>query len=69
MKWSSPSAGIEDKFWEGILPAYFEPDIDFNGTIDGDSAWAYSADHWEIEWQIPLDSGDVLDINVFPGSR
>ena len=67
-KWSSAWGGFEDLFWEGVLPAWFEPDRDYNGSIDGRAAWDYYADHWEIEWKLPLDSSDELDINVVAGT-
>jgi hypothetical protein len=50
-----------------FLERDWELDEKFGGTNDGLVCGDYHKDHWDIECQIPLNSGDRYDMRVQPG--
>jgi hypothetical protein len=62
--WSNAQS-FQDFFYTGI-----EWSVDFTagGTVDGRASGAWSDDHWEIEFEVPLSSGDPFDLDITTGN-
>jgi len=62
--WSG-SQSLQDFFYNGTE---WSSDLNYGGTLDGKAYGSWISDHWEIEIEIPLSSGDHLDLDVTTGN-
>ena len=56
---------IQDLFYNG---SEWSSDLNYGGTLDGRAYGSWISNHWEIEFEIPLSSGDALDLDITPGN-
>jgi hypothetical protein len=62
--WSSAQS-LQDFFYNGIE---WSSDVTYGGTVDGRASGSWIDDHWEIEFKIPMSSGDPFDLDITTGT-
>lgn len=63
--WSG-SQSLQDLFYNGTE---WNSDLNYGGTLDGRAYGSWISDHWEIEIEVPLSSGDHLDLDITTGNK